>query len=215
MYYTVIIWFCARGAYLLLVGKGRVLIWNRAVIRDRALFFFLRTNRMCKTKLSIDIYLERIKNVVVPTSFKEQRAKQTRQTFYSFEGTSHSHGHNSWETERKLTVFVMKPHLKNKTKMNHGWSQCTCTLTVLSLKRNRGAYCNETACWNKGASKEKKQIRVGRLLKRRRLLSIVLNILLFNRVSSRFEKSNCLEINILRVSLSWYLIYSIDHHGVY
>ena len=29
-----------QGAYLLLVGKGRVLTWKKVVIRDRALVFF-------------------------------------------------------------------------------------------------------------------------------------------------------------------------------
>ena len=66
---------------------------------------------------------------------------------------------------------------------------------MISLKQNRGAYWNETAYWNKGASKEKNKFEGGRLLKRGRLLSTVLDILLFNRVSSRFVKSNCLEIN--------------------
>ena len=35
--------------------------------------------------------------------------------------------------------------------MNQGWSQCTCTLTVLSLKRNRGPYWSKGAYWNEGA----------------------------------------------------------------
>ena len=38
-------------------------------------------------------------------SWLERRAKQTRQTFRSFEGTVHSHGHNSLETETKATFF--------------------------------------------------------------------------------------------------------------
>ena len=105
------------------------------------------------------------------------------------------------ERRRKLTAFVMRPHVKNKTKMNHGWSQSTCTLTVLSLKRKRGAYWNETAYWNKGATKEEKTNSRGCPLKRGRLLSTVLNILLFDRVSSRFVKSNCLEINSQSVTL--------------
>ena len=49
--------------------------------------------------------------------------------------------------------------------------------------------------------KKKKQIRGGCPLKRGRLLSTVLNILLFDRVSSRFVKSNCLEINSQSVTL--------------
>ena len=35
--------------------------------------------------------------------------------------------------------------------MNQGWSQCTCTLTVLSLKQNRGPYWSRGAYWNEGA----------------------------------------------------------------
>ena len=73
-----------KGAYLKQGGN-----------QGQSAYFFLRTSRICKTKLSIDIYLKRIKKNVVPTSFKEQRSKQTWQTFYSFEGTVHSHRHNS------------------------------------------------------------------------------------------------------------------------
>ena len=35
--------------------------------------------------------------------------------------------------------------------MNHGLSQRICTLTVLSLKQNRGTYWNRAAYWDEGA----------------------------------------------------------------
>ena len=139
----------APGAYLLSVGNWRVLIWNRVVVRDRAFFFFWRTSRMCETKLGCLYEKEKRKTGLfsLHPSWWKRRAKQTRETFHSSEGTVHSHIHNSWETETKATVLATG---EKWTKMYYRWSQCTFTLTVLSPKQIRGAHLNETA-YPKGA----------------------------------------------------------------
>ena len=50
----------------------------------------------------------------VPGSFlaKTKSRKILRQD-KSFEGTLYSHGHNSWETETKATVFVTRVYVSN------------------------------------------------------------------------------------------------------
>ena len=116
--------FSARGAYSLQLPQGRALIRNTTLIRGRALISPSRNSRICN-KASMFI------------------CKGLKIT----ERTVHSHGHNSQETETRRTVLSRG----NERKMNQGWSQCTCTLTVLSLKRNRGPYWSRGAYWNEGA----------------------------------------------------------------
>ena len=52
---TVIIRFSARGAYLLLVPQGRVLIRDGALIRDRALISFFEKQQYVQNKTLIFI----------------------------------------------------------------------------------------------------------------------------------------------------------------
>ena len=51
-------------------------------------YFFSKNQQSVQNKALNEYLFEKDKKIfVVPTSFKEQRAKQTRQTFYSFERT--------------------------------------------------------------------------------------------------------------------------------
>ena len=118
-------------------------------------------------------------------SLIEQRAKQTRKTV---EGTVHSYGHNSWETETKATVFVVRLHVNNKTKMNHSWSHCTCTLTLLSLKQNKNASLKKNS--------------------RGHLLSTVLKMFLFKRVKG--VQSFC-TLDRFVPKLIYYIVVHIYH----
>ena len=84
--------------------------------------------------------------------------------------------------------MVLRSREKNERRCTMVDLNVTFTLTVLSPKQIRGANLNETA-YPKGALIrtrtliKKKQIRGGRLL------STVLRILLFKRVSSRFFRT--------------------------
>ena len=70
-----------------------------------------RELRWERAKQSFDVHLKRKKRktglLSLHPSWFERRAKQTRQTFRSSEGTVHPHGRNSWETETMATVFSL------------------------------------------------------------------------------------------------------------
>lgn len=54
--------------------------------------------------------------------------------------------------------------ISNCSKMNRGWSQCTRTLPVLSLKQDRVAYWYMGAYWNEDALSKGVLIRIGALI---------------------------------------------------
>ena len=50
----------------------------------------------------------------VPGPFlAETKSRKILRQDKSFEGTLYSHGHNSWETETKATVFVTRVYVSN------------------------------------------------------------------------------------------------------
>lgn len=104
--------FNTRGAYLLWLPEGRALIKEKALI----LHYFLESIE-CETKLQC-LFGKDAENwktnlmFLDPSWLNEKAAKFLRQD-KSFEGTLYSHGHNSWETETKATVFVTRVYVSN------------------------------------------------------------------------------------------------------
>ena len=143
--------FSAFGAYLLLVPQGKTLIRCRALIRDSAHIHFSKKAECAKQ--SFDVYLKRTKKtwkrtccpwILLGGNDQPSKRRKILRRDDSLERTLHSCGYNSWETETKTTVFVIKLSVSNQRNMNHDRSQRTCTLTALSPKQNR------VPNWNSG-----------------------------------------------------------------
>ena len=97
---TVVIRFSARGAYLLLVRKGR------AVIKDRVLISFSRNRRICETELVV--YLKTMKKtslLFLDLSWRERKAEEIIRLKELCAHMDCERTCLCWETETRATVF--------------------------------------------------------------------------------------------------------------